>query len=111
MYEVKPAVTFKQSKSSAGNSCRFRQMIQSYWRSIISNASTTSTHHLEAFETESNVTEDFRADPTLTNDIVSFVCNSEMTDVETLRRAISCQVTDFKRLSLLLTSNVFNWNL
>ena len=41
---------------------------------------------------DSKLEDDYRLDSALTNDIVGFVCNSEITDVETLRRSISCQV-------------------
>lgn len=87
----------QQPGSPVGNSSRFRQLVKSYWHSIVvSEASATlADTSREVFVTESKTGEDYRLDPSLTNDIVTFICNNEITDVETVRRAISCQVTAF----------------
>ena len=84
----------QQSHSPAENSSRFRQLVKSYWHSIVvSDVSATSTDiSRESSVEDSKIGEEYKLDPSLTNDIVSFVCNSEVTDVESLRRAINCQV-------------------
>ncbi len=92
LYEVKPAVKLQKSQGSTGNSSRFRQLVQSYWRSVTSDASTPLANHTASSIAESKMENEYRLDSTLTNDIVGFVCNSEITDVETLRRSISSQV-------------------
>lgn len=84
----------EQSHSPPENSSRFRQLVKSYWHSIVDlGASATSTDiSRESSVAEAKIGEDYKFDPSLTNDIVNFVCNSEVTDVESLRRAINCQV-------------------
>lgn len=117
LYEVKPVVKSQQPGSPVGNSSRFRQLVKSYWHSIVvSEASATlADTSREVFVTESKTGEDYRLDPSLTNDIVTFICNNEITDVETVRRAISCQVrranlrlNGYRTLLRLLYANRLN---
>lgn len=94
----------QQSHSPTENSSRFRQLVKSYWHSIVvSDVSAASTEiSRESSVDESKIGEEYKLDSSLTNDIVSFVCNSEVTDVESLRRAINCKVMiSFLYFSLL----------
>lgn len=104
LYEVKPAVNSQQSRVPAGNSSRFRQLVKSYWHSIvISDASTSlSDTGRELFVTAPKVGEEYQLDPSLTNDIVTFICNNEITDVEAVRRAINCQVKPLYLIRFLI---------
>lgn len=90
---MKPAVNRKQHQCVIGrNPSRFRQLIQSYWRSVVNATPKTLTDNHESYTSDLVTENKHDLNSVLTNDIVGFVCGSELSDVETLRRAIICQV-------------------
>lgn len=94
----------QQSRVPAGNSSRFRQLVKSYWHSIVVSEASTCLADTgrEVFVTEPKVGEEYHLDASLTNDIVTFICNNEITDVEAVRRAINCQVKPLYLITFLI---------
>ena len=74
-------------------------MVQSYLRFSTSDTSSAREDRSEFTVMDSKLEDDYQLDSALTNDIVGFVCNSEITDFETQRRSINFQVDQFAVLS------------